>query len=115
MAGIPFSKTFKSGGFIFVSGQIGLKEGTTDLISEDIIDQTHQVMNNIKIALEEAGASIEDIVKTTIYAVDLTKYSEISDVYVSYLTEPYPAREFIGVKELPLGAKIEISVIAKKK
>lgn len=113
MAGLPFSESFKSGQFIFVSGQIGLKEGTKELISDDIVEQTHQVMKNIKGALERTGSSLNNIVKATIYAVDLSKYTEVSDVYVSYLKEPYPAREFIGVKELPLGAKIEISVIAK--
>lgn len=115
MANLPFSESFKSGQFIFVSGQIGLKEGTKELVSDDIIEQTHQVMKNVKGALERAGSSLNNIVKTTIYAVDLSNYSDVSDVYVSYLKEPYPAREFIGVKELPLGAKIEISVIAKIK
>ncbi len=114
MAKLPFSETIKSDDLIFVSGQISLKEGTLELTSEDIVEQTHQTMINVKAALERAGASLSDIVKTTIYAVDLSKYADISDAYVSHLEEPYPAREFIGIKELPLDAKVEVSVIAKK-
>jgi len=78
-----------------------------------VVEQTHQVMKNVQKALESAGASLSDIVKTTIYTTDMSEYGEVSDAYVSHLTEPYPAREFICVKELPLGALVEISVIAK--
>lgn len=78
------------------------------------MEQTHRTMENVQTALKSAGASLSDIVKATIYATDLSSYKEVSDAYVGYLAEPYPAREFICVKQLPLDAQIEISVIAKK-
>jgi 2-iminobutanoate/2-iminopropanoate deaminase len=110
---LPFSTTREGGGFIFVSGQVALTD-EGKLLEGSMEEQTHQVMKNLQSALQSAGASLSDIVKTTIYVVDMSTSKEVSDTYVGYLTEPYPAREFICVKELPLGAQVEISVIAKK-
>jgi|SRR3989344_6983686 len=110
---LPFSTTRTEGDFIFVSGQIALTE-EGKLLDGSIVEQTHQVMKNIQKALELAGVSLSDIVKATIYTTDMFEYNKVSDAYISYLTEPYPAREFICVKELPLEAQVEISVIAKK-
>ena len=110
---LPFSITRTEGGFIFVSGQVALTD-EGKLLDGSVVEETHQVMKNVQKALESAGASLSDIVKATIYTTDMSEYGKVSDAYVSYLTEPYPAREFICVKELPLGAQVEISVIAKK-
>lgn len=71
-------------------------------------------MKNLKSILEAAGVSFKNVVKTTIYMTDMSFYSNINDVYGSYFSDPYPAREAICVKELPLGAKVEISMIAVK-
>ena len=70
------------------------------------------VMENLKAVLSEAGATFEDVAKTTIYVTDMAEYGKINEVYASYFSEPHPARETVCVKELPLGAKIEISMIA---
>lgn len=107
---LPLSPFVKKGNLIFTSGQIHLKDGK--LIEGTIKDQAHQVMQNLQIVLKNAGASFGDVVKTTIYTTDLSIYGEINEIYASYLTGNYPAREVIGVKELPLGAKIEISMVA---
>ncbi len=72
-------------------------------------------MKNLKAILEEAGVNFPDVVKTTIYVTDMSIYGKVNEVYGSYMTDPFPAREVVCVKELPLGAKIEISMIAAKK
>ena len=71
-------------------------------------------MKNLKDVLEKAGVTFEDVVKTTIYLTDMSCYSDVNEVYASYFSEPYPARETVCVKELPLGARLEISMIASK-
>ena len=109
----PFSQAITEGNFVFTSGQICLTTegkllgGTTD-------EQTHQIMKNLKGILERAGVSFANVVKTTIYVTDMTVYGKVNEVYGSYMDDPYPARETVCVKELPLGAKIEISMVAIK-
>ena len=109
----PFSQAVIENSFVFTSGQIYL---TTEgkLLEGTIEEQTHQIMKNLKAILEKAGVSFKDVVKTTIYVTDMTTYGKINEVYGSYMIEPYPARETVCVKKLPLGAKVEISMIAKK-
>jgi len=110
---LPFSPSVTKGGFIFTSGQVYLtKEGK--LLEGTIEEQTKQVMKNLEGVLKNAGASFKEVVKTTIYTTDMSLYGRISDTYGSFLSEPYPAREMMCVKELPLGAKVEISMIAFK-
>ena len=110
---LPFSPFIEKNGFIFTSGQVYLtSEGK--LLEGTIQEQTHQVMFNLKNILEKVGVSFKDVVKTTIYVTDMSLYGEINEVYVTYFDEPYPAREMVCVKELPLGAKLEISMIAVK-
>lgn len=108
---LPISPFIKTDSLIFTSGQIYLTpEGT--LLEGTIEEQTRQVMENLKGVLERAGTSFNDVVKTTIYTTDMSMYGKINEVYGSYLSEPYPAREVVCVKELPLGAHLEISLIA---
>lgn len=109
---LPFSPFIKQNGFVFTSGQVYLtSEGK--LLEGTIAEQTHQVMQNLKNVLEKAGVSFKDVVKATVYITDMSLYSEISGIYATYFEEPFPAREMVCVKELPLGAKLEISLIAK--
>ena len=109
----PFSQGIINENIIFTSGQVHL---TSDgkLLESSIEDQTHQVMKNLKAILEASGVTFHDVVKTTIYVTDMSVYGRINEVYGSYFSEPFPARETVCVKELPLGAKIEISMIAVK-
>ena len=113
----PYSQaigiTILKGKYIFTSGQIHLTpEGK--LLEGTIEEQTHQVMKNLQAVLEAAGVSFKEVVKTTIYVTDLTNYGKINEVYGSYFQDPFPARETVQVTALPLGAKVEISMVAVK-
>ncbi|MBS3127540.1 RidA family protein [Candidatus Woesearchaeota archaeon] len=109
----PYSHAIQIGKMLFTSGQIHL---TPDgkLLKGKIEDETRQILENLKSILEEAGYSFKDVVKTTIFVTDMTLYGKVNEVYESYMTEPYPARETVCVKELPIGARVEISMIAVK-
>lgn len=111
--GMPYSQAIIAGNLIFTAGQIHLTpEGK--LIAGTIEAQTHQVMKNLQAILHEAGVSFDNVVKTTIYVTDMSTYGKINQVYGSYFTKDFPARETVCVKELPLGAKVEISLVAIK-
>ena len=109
----PYSQAIGANGFIFTQGVIYLTpegkllEGTTE-------EQIHQIMKNLQAILEEAGVTFADVAKTTIYMTDMSLYGTVNEVYKSYFSDPYPAREAVCVKELPLSAKVEISMIALK-
>jgi len=109
----PFSQAIQTGKTLFTSGQIHLTPGGK-LLEGSIDEQTHQVMRNLKSVLEKAGFSFNDVVKTTIFVTDMKTYGKINEVYGTYMSDPFPARETVCVKELPLGAKLEISMIAVK-
>ena len=110
---LPFSPSISKDGFIFTSGQVYLtKEGK--LLEGTIEEQTEQVMKNLEKVLKDANTNFRNVVKTTIYTTDMSLYGRISDTYGKFMSKPYPAREMICVKELPLGAKVEISMIASK-
>lgn len=110
----PHSQAVIANGFVFTQGVICLTpegkilEGTPE-------EQVHQIMKNLENILEEAKSGFSNVVKTTIYVTDMAVYSKVNEVYASYLADPYPARETVCVKELPLGATIEISMIAATK
>jgi 2-iminobutanoate/2-iminopropanoate deaminase len=109
----PFSQAVMVDKIIFTSGQIYLtNEGK--LLEGTIEEQTHQIMKNLKAILEAAGTSFKEVVKTTIYVTDMSFYGKVNEVYGSYMSQPYPARETVCVKELPLSAKFEISMVAIK-
>jgi 2-iminobutanoate/2-iminopropanoate deaminase len=109
----PHSQAIIAGGFVFTQGCICLTpEG--ELLEGTIEAQVHQIMKNLQAITEEAGTSFDNVVKATIYMTDMSLYQQINEVYRSYFSDPYPAREAVCVKELPLGAKIEISMIATK-
>ena len=110
---LPFSEYYEKKGFIFISGQVPLNEND-EMILGPIEEKTHQVMRNLQKVLASAGASFSDVVKATIFLTDMNDFSKVNDVYSSYLKEPYPARETICVKALPLESSIEISMIASK-
>ena len=109
----PYSQAIIEGNLVFTSGQIHLTpEGK--LLEGTIEEQTHQVMKNLQAVLVAAGVSFKEVVKTMIYVTDMAVYSKINEVYGSYLSEPFPARETVQVAALPLGAKVEISMVAVK-
>lgn len=100
-------------GLVITSGQIHL---TPDgkLVEGTIEEKTKQVMSNLKEILAAAGLTFSDVLKVTVYVTDMAEYGDFNNVYKTYFEEPFPAREVVGVKELPLGASLEISMIAKK-
>ena len=108
-----FSQGILTEDFVFTSGQIPL---TTQgkLLEGSLEQQINQIMQNLKGILGDVGLSFEHVVKTTIYVTDMEMYKTVNDVYGSYMIEPFPAREVICVKALPLGAQIEISMVAKR-
>ena len=109
----PFSQAIVDGNFIYTSGQIYL---TTEgkLLEGTIEEQTHQIMKNLKAILEAAGINFSNVVKTTIYVTDMGVYGKINEVYGTYFSDPFPAREVVCVQALPLGANVEISMVAIK-
>jgi 2-iminobutanoate/2-iminopropanoate deaminase len=107
----PYSQAVRAGNMLFLSGQVALDaEGNLHIGS--IKEETTQVMKNIEALLSEAGAGFEHIVKTTIFLSDMSLFSEVNEVYGSYFSANYPARETIAVKGLPKNVNIEISVTA---
>lgn len=110
----PYSQGIKAGNTIYVSGQLPIDVSTGNLKSDDIKGQTKQSLENIKAILEEAGYSLDDVVKTTVYLKDINEFSDMNSVYAEYFKEPFPARACFEVAAIPKGAKVEIEAIAVK-
>ena len=108
----PYSQGVRSGDNLYLSGQVPLDPATGKLVEGDISAQARRVFDNIRAVLEAAGASFGDVVRVGIYLTDLGNFSAVNEVMKQYFAEPYPARSTIGVAALPLGAAIEIDVIA---
>jgi len=106
----PYSQAIKVGNMIFTSGQIALTPAG-EFLNSDVKTQTKQVCENLKAVLEEAGAKIENVVKTTIFLADINDFNAVNEVYGEYFSHK-PARSTVAVKELPKGAKVEIECIA---
>lgn len=109
----PFSQAIVSGNMVFLGGQIYLTPERT-LLEGNLEERVRQIMSNLQNVLNEAGCDFKNVVKTTIYVTDMGNYGKINEIYGSYFEAPYPAREVVCVKELPLGAVVEISIIAVK-
>jgi len=107
----PYSQGIKAGDLIFVSGQLPMTPDG-ELITDDIAAATERSLENVKAVLEASGASMNDVVKVTVFLSDMADFGAMNDVYKRYFTEPYPARAAIAVKELPKGAPLEIEAIA---
>lgn len=110
----PYNQAVLAGGFLFISGQIALVPGTPDLANGSIEDETRQVMNNLKAILQAANLQFSHVVKTTIFLSDMSLFGEVNDIYATYFTGNFPARETVAVKGLPKNVNVEISMIAAK-
>ncbi|HOK55102.1 MAG TPA: RidA family protein [Armatimonadota bacterium] len=108
----PYSQAVKAGGLIFVSGQIPINPNTNELVSGSIETETTHVMENLKAILSAAGATLADVVKTTIYLADMGDFAKVNEVYGSYFTGSYPARATVQVAGLPKGVRVEIDAVA---
>ena len=110
---LPFSPAIKIGDWLFLSGNIGI-DPATDKLVEGIEAQTRQVIENLGALLKEAGMSYENVVKVTVYLIDINDYDALNKVYKGYFPSERPARAVVEVSELVRGAKVEISMIAVK-
>ena len=110
----PYSQAVAANGLLFVSGQIPSDPKTGDIITTGITDETTMVMENLKAILTEAGTGFDQIIKTTIFLTDMQTFAQVNEVYGSYFTSNFPARETVQVSALPKGVNVEISVIALK-
>ena len=108
----PYSQAVRIGSLLFVSGQIPLDPSTGDLVEGDIALQTHQVMKNLSAILDAAGYKFSDVVRTSVFLIDLEDFSTVNEVYATYLPLPAPARSTVQVSGLPKRARIEIDLIA---
>ena len=105
------SQGIKNQGTLYISGQIGIKPGDTEIVHTSISEQTDQVFANIMAILSEADASLGDILKLNIYLTNLSDFPLVNEIMAEYFSEPYPARAVVGVANLPKGAMIEMDAI----
>lgn len=110
----PYSQAVLSNGTLYVSGQIALHPVSGELVMANIEEETTQVMTNLKAILTEAGYTFADIVKTTIFLMDMGQFAAVNAIYSQYFESNFPARETVQVAGLPKGVHVEISVIATK-
>ena len=110
--GAPYSQAIKAGGFVFVSGQLALEPGHTELQGGTIQEQTELVLANLSAILAEAGSSLDRLVKTTVFLQNLDDFQGMNDVYARHVGERPPARSTVEVARLPSGALIEIEAVA---
>jgi 2-iminobutanoate/2-iminopropanoate deaminase len=108
----PYSQAVKTGGMLFISGQVAIKPGTSELITDNVQKETEQIMNNLKAILSEAGLGFEHVIKTTIFLKDMSLFVSVNEVYGKFFKSDFPARETVAVKGLPKDVNVEISMIA---
>ncbi|MCW5835912.1 MAG: RidA family protein [Labilithrix sp.] len=111
----PYSQAIDAGDFVFLSGQVPIDPKTGELVQGDIAAQTERVLDNLGAVLEAAGCSFADVVKTTIYLMDLGDFQTLNATYAKRFTSAPPARATVQVSALPKGARVEIDAIAKKR
>ena len=110
--GAPYSQAIKANGFVFVSGQLALEPGHTELMGGTIEEQTEQVFRNLGAILEEAGSGLDRLVKTTVFLQNLADFQGMNGVYAKHVGDTPPARSTVEVAKLPSGALVEIEAIA---
>jgi 2-iminobutanoate/2-iminopropanoate deaminase len=110
----PYSQAVVAGNWVYTSGQLGLDPETGSL-AEGVQEQARQALSNVRAILEEAGASLDHVVKTTVFLKDMNDFAAVNEVYSSFFTEPYPARSAVEVARLPKDGLVEIEAVARKK
>jgi 2-iminobutanoate/2-iminopropanoate deaminase len=108
----PYSQAIRAGNLLFVSGQIPLDPSTSQLVTSGIADETRRVLENVKAVLTAAGATMNDVVKSTIFLKDMEQFSVVNEVYATYFQPPFPARATVEVSRLPKDVRVEIEVVA---
>lgn len=110
----PYNQAVSFGNMLFISGQIALDPTTGELVQGDVKAEAQQVMKNLEAILKEAGMDFSNVIKTTIFLMDMQQFAVVNEVYGTYFTDNAPARETVQVAGLPKGVKVEISMIAGK-
>ena len=111
----PYSQAIQVGNLVYTSGQIPIDPATGVFAEGGIKEQNRQSLTNVKAILEEAGLTMGNVVKTTVFMADMADFADMNSVYAEFFAEPYPARSAVAVKTLPKGALVEIEVVAEVK
>ena len=107
----PYSQALAGAGFIFTSGQLPINAATM-VIPEDVKEQAATAIDNLRSVLQAGGSDLDKVLKTTVYLANIKDFPAVNEVYAQYFGEPFPARSCFAVKDLPLGALIEIEAVA---
>src|SRR5919197_360985 len=110
--GAPYNQAIRVGDLVFVAGQLGIMLGTGELAGQTVEEQTEQIMQNLGAILAESGSSLEKLVKTTVFLVDLGDFAGMNEVYARYVGDAPPARSTVEIGALPSGARVEIEAVA---
>lgn len=108
----PYSQALRAGGFLFTAGQVGFDPTTGELVDGGIAEQTRQVLRNIRAILEAGGSGLAQVVKTTVFLVDMADFGAMNEVYAEAFGAHRPARSTVAVAALPRGARVEIEAVA---
>lgn len=108
----PYSQAVKTGNMVFCSGQIPIDPKTGEFVSDDVGEQTHQVLKNLSAVLDAAGTDLHNVVKTTVFLADMNDFTAMNEVYAEYFRENKPARATVQAARLPKDARVEIECIA---
>ena len=108
----PYAQAVRTGQWVFLSGQIGLDPASGELVAGGVVAEAERVLANLRAVLAAAGLSVEHVVRTTIYLVDLGDFARVNEIYGRVFSAPFPARATVGVAALPRGARVEIDAIA---
>ena len=110
----PYSQAIETGNLVYTSGQLPIDTSTGVFAEGGVKEQTRQSLTNVKAILEEAGLSMKNVVKTTVFLADMNDFADMNGVYSEFFAEPFPARSAVAVKTLPKGALVEIEVVAER-
>ena len=108
----PYSQAVKTGNMIFCSGQIPIDPATGEFVSNDVAEQTRQVLKNLSAVLEAAGTDLNNVVKTTVFLADMNDFTAMNEIYAEFFSENKPARATVQAARLPRDARVEIDCIA---
>jgi 2-iminobutanoate/2-iminopropanoate deaminase len=109
---LPFSEAVRAGDTLYLSGQVGIKPGTLELVPGGVQAEARQALDNVKTTLETHGYSLRDVVKCTVMLADIAEWAAFNDVYKTFFSPPYPARSALGANGLAIGARVEVECIA---
>src|SRR5687767_1870920 len=109
---LPFSEAVRAGDTLYLSGQVGIKPGTLELVPGGVQAEARQALENIKTTLETHGYSLRDVVKCTVMLADIAEWATFNEVYKAYFSPPYPARSALGANGLAMGARVEVECLA---